>query len=326
LGEATNLQQPYLYSFDNVSNSTEKTVFGNSGVRYFYSPIFGRLNYDYDGRYLLTGNYRRDGSSQLLPQYRYGNFYGFSAGWNLAKEHFIQLPEQITLLKLRAGYGVLGNIESLPSYYPYQTVVNSNASYVFGNTLANGTTQTQVFAQDNKWERKITKNIGLDANLFNDRVTLTAEYYNDKINGILLAVPIPLAVGATNVPTVNAATFTNQGIDFTIAYHSKPQDGFHYDISANASTLKNKVLSLGNGNNPIYGAYSKTAVGGEVGELYGYVSQGIFQNAADLKNHATQIGATVGDEKFKDINGDGQITDADQTYLGSAIPKFYFGL
>jgi len=325
LGEATNLQQPYLYAFDNVSNSTEKTVFGNSGVSYFYSPIFGRMNYDYDGRYLLTANYRRDGSSQLLPQYRYGNFYGFSAGWNIAKEHFIQLPEQISLLKLRAGYGVLGNIGALSSYYPYQTVVNSNASYVFGNTLANGTTQTQVFAQDNQWEKKATKNLGIDANLFNDQLTFTAEYYNDKITGILLSVPIPLSVGATNVPVVNAGTFTNQGVDISVAYHSKPSGGFHYDISANASTLKNKVLSLGNGNNPIYGAYSKTAVGGEVGELYGYVSQGIFQNAADLKNHATQIGATVGDEKFKDINGDGHITDADQTYLGSAIPKFYFG-
>jgi TonB-linked SusC/RagA family outer membrane protein len=324
-GSATNLSQPYLLAFDNVSDPTNKLLFGNSGERYLYSPIFGRFNYNYDDRYLITANYRRDGTSQLPVSTRYGNFSGVSVGWNINNEHFIHLPDIISGLKLRGGVGTVGNVEAL-GYYDYQTVVNSNASYLFGNTLAPGTTQTQVFAQNNKWETKTTRNVGLDLGLLQNRITFTAEYYDDKINGILLAVPIPLAVGATNTPVVNAATFTNKGLDFSVAYHSKPQDGFHYDISANVSTLKNKVLSLGNGNNPIYGAYSKTAVGGEVGQLYGYVSQGIFQNAADLKNHATQIGATIGDEKFKDINGDGQITDADQTYLGSAIPKIYFGL
>lgn len=324
-GSATNLTQPYLQAFDNVSDPTNKLLFGNSGVRYFYSPVFGRVNYNYDDRYLITGNYRRDGTSQLPAASRYGNFSGVSVGWNINKEHFIKLPDAISNLKLRAGYGIQGNVEAL-GYYDYQTVVNSNASYVFGNTLAGGTTQTQVFAQNNKWEQKQTKNLGLDLSLFNDQLTFTTEYYDNKINGILLAVPIPASVGATNTPVVNAATFTNKGMEFSIAYHGKTLSGFHYNISANASTLANKVLSLGNGDNPVYGAWSKTAVGHEVGQLYGYVTEGIFQNAADLKNHATQIGASVGDVKFKDINGDGQITDADQTYLGSAIPKLYFGL
>ncbi|WP_428329438.1 SusC/RagA family TonB-linked outer membrane protein [Mucilaginibacter sp.] len=324
-GSATNLTQPYLLSFDNVSDPTNKLLFGNSGTRYFYSPIFGRVNYNYDDRYLITGNYRRDGTSQLPAANRYGDFAGASVGWNISKEHFIHLPDIITNLKLRAGYGKQGNVEAL-GYYDYQTVVNSNASYVFGNTLASGTSQTQVFAQNNKWEQKQTKNIGLDLSMLNDHLSFTAEYYDNKIDGILLAVPIPASVGATNTPVVNAASFTNKGLEFTVTYHSQSQGNFRYDISANASTLKNKVLSLGNGNNPIYGAYSKTAVGHEVGELYGYVTQGIFQTASDLTNHATQIGAKVGDIKFKDINGDGIITDADQTYLGSAIPKLYFGL
>lgn len=324
-GSATNLSQPYLLAFDNVSDPTNKLLFGNNGVRFFYSPIFGRLTYNYDERYLLTANYRRDGTSQLPAENRYGNFAGVSVGWNINKEHFIHLPDVISSLKLRAGYGTLGNVEAL-GYYDYQTVVNSNASYVFGNSLASGTTQTQVFAQNNKWEQKQTRNVGIDLALFNNQLTFTGEYYNDKITGILLAVPIPASVGAINTPVINAATFTNKGFDFSIAYHSKTKNGFHYDIAANASTLANNVLSLGSGDNPIYGPWSKTAVGHEVGALYGYVSEGIFQNAADLKNHATQIGATLGDVKFKDINGDGAITDADQTYLGSAIPKFYFGL
>ncbi len=324
-GSASNLTQPYLLAFDNVSNPTNKLLFGNNGQRYFYSPIFGRINYNYDDRYLVTGNYRRDGTSQLPAASRYGNFSGISVGWNISKEHFIHLPDFISLIKLRAGYGTQGNVEAL-GYYDYQTVVNSNASYVFGNTLASGTSQTKVFSQSNKWEQKQTKNVGLDLSLFNDQLTFTGEYYNNKISGILLAVPIPSSVGAINTPVVNAATFTNKGLEFTVNYHSDNSKKFRYDISANASTLKNKVLSLGTGNNPIYGAYSKTAVGHEVGELWGYKTEGIFQNAADLAAHAKQIGASAGDVKFKDINGDGMVTDADQTYLGSAIPKVYFGL
>lgn len=324
-GSATNLTTPYLQAFDNVSNPTNKLLFGNNGQRIFYSPIFGRINYNYDDRYLVTANYRRDGTSQLPLANRYGNFSGFSLGWNINKEHFLHLPDAISGLKLRAGYGTQGNVEAL-GYYDYQTIVNSNASYVFGNNLATGTSQTQVFAQNNKWEQKTTKNLGLDLNLFQDRLSFTAEYYDNKIKGILLAVPIPSSVGATNTPVVNAATFTNKGLEFTVNYRSSGDHAFHYDISANASTLANKVLALGTGNNPVYGAFSRTAVGHEVGELWGYKTQGLFQNAADLKNHATQIAAAPGDVRFKDINGDGQITDADQTYLGSAIPKVYFGL
>jgi TonB-linked SusC/RagA family outer membrane protein len=323
-GAAVNLTQPYLYAFDNVSDPTNKSLFGNSGVRKFYSPIFGRVNYNYDDRYLLTANYRRDGTSQLPAYNRYGNFEGVSVGWNINKEKFLHLPETISSLKLKGGYGILGNVNPL-GYYAYQTIVNGNASYVFGNTLATGTTQTQVFDQTNQWERKKTTNIGLDMSLFHDQLSFSAEYYNNKIDGILLAVPIPISVGAINVPLVNAAVFTNKGLEFTLTYHSGTSGNFHYDISANVSTLKNKVLSLGAGNNPIYGAYSKTAVGGEVGQLYGFKTQGIFKNAADVAAHATQTGAAPGDVKFVDTDGNGIINDNDRVYLGSAIPKLYYG-
>lgn len=324
-GVGNNLTQPYSYSFDNISDPTNKLLNGNSSVSKFYSPIFARINYNYDDRYLLTGNFRRDEASRLAPDNRAGNFSGASIGWNINKEKFIHLPEFINTLKLRAGLGTVGNVQAL-SYYAYQPIVNPNANYAFGNTLASGTTQTQVFDANNTWEKKTTRSVGFDLSMLNNQVSFTAEYYNNKNSGILLAVPIPLSVGAINTPIVNAASFTNQGLEFTAAYHSKNTGPFHYDISGNISTLKNKVLSLGTGNVPIYGAYSKTAVGGEVGELYGYVTQGIFQNAADIKNHATQVNAAVGDVKFKDINGDGVINDQDQTYLGSAIPKIYFGL
>jgi TonB-linked SusC/RagA family outer membrane protein len=323
-GIAYNLPQPYLFAFDNVSNTADKTVFGNSNERKFYSPIFGRVNYNYDDRYLLTANYRRDGTSQLPAYNRFGNFAGVSVGWNINKEKFLHLPETISQLKLKAGYGTLGNVNAL-AFYPYQAVVNANASYVFGSTLASGATQTQVFDQTNKWEQKRTTNIGLDLSLFHDQLSFSSEYYVNKIIGILLPVPIPVSVGAINTPLVNAASFTNKGIEFTVTYRSKDSGPFNYTISANASTVKNKVLSLGNGGNPIYGAYSKTAVGGEVGELYAFKTEGIFKNAADVAAHATQTGAAPGDVKFVDTNKDGIINDADRVYLGSAIPKLYYG-
>lgn len=324
-GTGENLTTPYLYSFTNISDPTNKLLYGTSGKSIFYSPLFARVNYNYDDRYLLTGNFRRDGSSRLASANRYGNFGSVSVGWNLHNEKFIHLPDFVSTVKLRGGYGTNGNVEAL-GYYNYQTVVNPSANYVFGDGLATGTTQTQVFDQSNTWEKKNSTSIGVDAGLFHNRITFTADYYNNKITGILLAVPIPISVGAINTPIVNAATFTNKGLEFTVAYHSKPKGDFHYDITANASTLKNKVLSLGKGDNPVYGAYSKTAVGGEVGQLYGYVTEGIFQTTAEITAHATQTNAAVGDIKFKDLNGDGLITDADRTYLGSAIPKFYFGL
>ncbi|WP_184544655.1 TonB-dependent receptor [Mucilaginibacter sp. FT3.2] len=324
-GVATNLSQPYLFALDNVSDPTDKTAYSNSSITKFYSPIFARLNYNYDDRYLLTFNYRRDGSSQLTPQHRYGNFPGASIGWNINKEKFIHLPEIITQLKLKAGYGILGNINALSNAYPYQTIVNGNASYVFGNTLASGTTQTAVFDQTNRWEQKKTTNIGLDLSMFHDQLAFSSEYYINRISGVLLGIPIPPSVGAINTPPVNAASFTNKGIEFTVTYRSRDTGPFNYTISANASTLKNRVTSLGNGGNPIYGAYSKTEVGGEVGELYAFKTEGIFKNAADVAAHATQTGAAPGDVKFVDTDHNGIINDNDRVYLGSAIPKLYYG-
>lgn len=324
-GVALNLPQPYLFALDNVSDPANKTAYSNNTGTKFYSPIFARLNYNYDDRYLLTFNYRRDGSSQLTPKYRYGNFPGASIGWNIHKEKFLHLPEVITQLKLKAGYGILGNINALSNPYPYQTIVNGNASYVFGNTLAPGTTQTQVFDQTNKWEGKKTTNIGVDVSLFHDQLAFSSEYYINKITGVLLGVPIPPSVGAINTPLVNAASFTNKGIEFTVTYRSKDTGPFNYTISANASTVKNKVTSLGNGGNPIYGAYSKTAVGGEVGQLYAFKTEGIFKDAADVAAHATQTGAAPGDVKFVDTDHNGLINDNDRVYLGSAIPKLYYG-
>ncbi len=320
---------PYYLSF-NAGDPTTASVTSNE-QKATMSSYLGRVNYNYGDRYLITFNGRRDGSSKFSPEHRWGNFGSVAGAWNISNEKFFHLPAALSFLKLRGGYGTLGN-QNFPSYYAYTTYVNSNASYLFGNTpgsgnqyLAPGSIQTQVADPTLKWETKVTSDLGLDLGLFNNSLMFTAEYFVNTDKDLIAQPPIPLSVGATNTPYVNAASLRNSGIEFTVTW-KKIFGRFGVAIDANAHTLKNKVLQLGGTNDPIYGNESKTEVGHEVGEIYGYVTQGIFQNTADVQKHAIQPNAAPGDIKFKDIDGNDTINALDQTYLGSAIPKLYYGL
>ncbi|MCW3111041.1 MAG: SusC/RagA family TonB-linked outer membrane protein [Segetibacter sp.] len=320
---AVGLPEPYFYSFNSVSDPAAKGIGSGSGKSTLVSYL-GRINYNYNDRYLLTGNVRRDGSSRFSPANRYGDFASVAAAWNINNEKFLNLPAVISTLKLRGGYGVLGNQEI--GDYLYQSYVNTNASYVFGNTLAPGTTTIAVVDPAIKWESKITSNVALDLGLLHDKFTLTAEYFSNTSKDILANIPLPLSVGS--VPSsilTNAASLKNTGVEFTAAYHNGGRK-FKYDINANFHTLTNKVLALGGINNPIYGAVSKTEIGRSVGEIYGFVTEGIFQTTQDVTKHAYQPNAAPGDVIFKDVTGDNKITDDDRVYLGSAIPKFFYGL
>lgn len=318
-------------TFGAVSNAGANTITGDKGTATLFS-LLGRVNYNYNDRYLLTANFRRDGSSKFGPLHRYGNFVGFAGAWNIANEKFIRLPKDVSSLKLRAGYGTLGNQSSL-GYYDWQSYINNASNYVFNNVLATGGTTVSVTDPSLKWESTTTKNAAVDLGLWNERLTFTAEYFDRVSKDIITAIPIPLSVGSFPATvTTNAATLKNYGWEFTLGYRNA--DGpVKYSISGNAYTLKNKVLKLGGANNPIYGAGSKTEVGREVGELYGYQTEGLFQSTSDIAGHAYQTALTApGDVKFKAQNGkDGNnsytITDAnDRVYLGSAIPKIYYGL
>jgi len=283
----------------------------------------GRADYNYDDRYLVTLNFRRDGSSRFSPLNRYGNFAGVAAAWNISNEKFIQLPKAISSLKLRGGFGELGN-QNFGNYL-YQSFIDGSANYVFNNALAIGASTVSVADPSLKWETTKTSEAAIDMGLLNEKLTFTIEYYNRESKDIITAIPIPYSVGSfPQTLTTNAATLKNSGFEFTVGY--KQMDGdFKYNISANVSTLKNKVLALGGTNNPIYGSGSKTEVGGEVGELFGFKTEGIFQNQDDVQKHATQVGAAPGDVKFVNENGDDVINDDDRVYLGSAIPKINYG-
>lgn len=324
---ATDTADLNFRTFAAVARASAKGVTSWKGTAALYSML-GRINYNYDDRYLLTANFRRDGSSKFAPANRYGNFAGFAAAWNISNEKFLKLPSFVSSLKLRGGYGVLGNQTAL-GYYDYQSYINNTTNYLFGEQLATGSTTVSVTDPTLKWESTTTSNVALDLGLFKEKLTFTVEYFDRLSEDIITAIPIPYSVGSfPQTLTTNAASLKNSGIEFTLNYRGNI-GALNYSINANAYTLKNKVEKLGGNNNPVYGSGSKTEVGREVGELFGYQTEGIFQSTDDVGKHATQDqsgGIKPGDIKYKDINGDGAITDADRTYLGSVIPKFYYGL
>ncbi|MEO6330011.1 MAG: TonB-dependent receptor [Ginsengibacter sp.] len=326
-GIAQGFTRPYIP----VLQSGETRSSTSNESRNTLSSFFGRVNYSFDDRYLMSATLRRDGSSRFSPSKRFGYFPAASVGWRVSNEKFWSVPAAvISSLKFRASYGKLGN-QNIADY-AYQPFINPGVVYTFDGVRVVGGTQTSVVAQNLKWEGKATTNIGFDATFLNNTLDFTAEYYNSKSSDVLVGVPIPLSVGSLNSsPTINAATLKNSGVEFSAGYH-KTKGVFTYDISANFSTVKNKVLALGGNNAPIFGAGSKTIVGDEVGFHYGYVYEGIFQTQAEVAAHATQQpNVAPGDVKYKDISGpqgkpDGVINEAfDRVKLGSAIPKYHYG-
>ncbi len=325
---AQGFSQPYYPVIDQGESRSSK---GSEYVATL-SSYFGRVNYSYADKYLLSATLRRDGSSRFAPAYRFGYFPAASIGWKISSENFWNVPKSIvSLLKLRASYGKLGN-DKIGDYL-YQPIINRGIVYVFNGDRFVGGLQTSVVSPNIKWEERAITNIGFDGTFLDGHLDFSAEYYNAKSEDVLVGVPIPATVGSINLsPVINAATLKNTGVEFSAAYH-KIKGAFTFDISANLATVKNKVLSLGGNNEPIYGAGAKTAIGGEIGEHYGFVYEGIFQTQAEIDAHATQFGAVLapGDVKYKDISGpegkpDGVVDEAyDRVYLGSAIPKYNYG-
>lgn len=314
--------EPYFYSFS-LLDPANKNVDNWNGAHNIMSYL-GRINYNYDGKYLLTLNARRDGSSNFSPANKFANFGSVAAAWNINKETFFTLPKEISTLKLRGGYGTLGN-ENIP-YYSYSSYLNSQASYVFSNTLAPGTTTISKVDPNIKWETTTSSNIGLEIGLFKDALRFSAEYYQRKSTDMLYGATLPLSAGSIPSSIItNIASLKNQGFEFTAAYHNANHK-LKYDISGNLHTLKNELTKItGVKGEYIDGAGSRSQVGRSVGDIFAYQTEGIFNTTAEVAAHATQSGAAPGDIKFKDQNGDGIINGDDRVYLGTAIPKVYFG-
>jgi TonB-linked SusC/RagA family outer membrane protein len=284
--------------------------------------LLGRLIYTYNDTYILTANFRQDKSSLFAERNNTGNYYSFSGAYKVHND--LKLPEWWDTLKVRGGYGILGN--NTIAAYGYAPTVNPFASYLFGNTLAPGTTVTSAFDPNIQWEDTKTTNVAIELGMLKNKLQFTAEYYVKKCTGLLTGVPLPFSTGATPARLVtNAGALRNNGLEFTLGYSDNDHD-FKWGVNTNLGTIKNEVLQIGYDNEPIPGINSMTTVGRSIGEIYVYEAEGIFQNQAEIDAHATQTNAQPGDIKFRDVNADGQITDDDRTYQGVTIPKYSYGL
>ncbi len=326
-GWAVNFPEPYFLQLQNGSS----TYSSSYEYKHAIASYIGRINYNYDEKYLLSAVVRRDGSSRLSKNIRWGTFPSVSVGWRVDKEKFFPFtPDVMNMFKIRGSYGVLGN-ENIGEFMFQTTMNRNNMTYSFGNIPVTGSAVSTFTDNNLAWEKKKTTNVGIDVAMFRNRLEFTFEWYKNVSEDLLYAVPVPAQAGVSNTTvTMNAASMENSGFEFSATYRNNDHD-FKYQIGANLSTLKNKVTSLGFGTESyITGAY-KTEVGQEIGKFYGWVYEGIARTQADLDNHATQSGANVGDCLYKDISGpegepDGVIDAYDQTVLGSGLPKINFGL
>ncbi|MDR3653559.1 MAG: TonB-dependent receptor [Paludibacter sp.] len=327
-GFGVTLSEPYYLQLNNATTTSSQSYEEQS----LLASYIGRLNYNYDDKYLVTVTARRDGSSRLSEN-RWVTFPSISGGWRLDREKFFPVSESlVNLFKVRASYGELG-VQNIGAYEYMDVMSRGNYTYSFGNTKVTGSAVSNYVNTAIGWEKKKTADYGLDMAMFNNSLEFTFDYYNAISEDLLYGVPVPPSAGATNTTvTMNAATMQNTGLEFTLTYHNH-KNAVKYDISANMSTINNMVTKLGVANNPLTVGYCRTEVGREAGSFYGYVSQGIYQSQSEIDNrvnskgnHITQDGAQPGDIKYADLNNDGEITAADQTYLGSGLPKLNFGL
>ncbi len=297
---------------------------------------FGRLAYDYDGRYLATANFRRDGSSQFLPGRRAQSFFSGSVGWNLAQEAFMRNISTVSLLKLRASVGQLGN--SAIGNYPYASLVGGGFYYPFGGVSTQGLSIVTKGNPNIRWETSTQTNAGLDVGLLKNTVQLTLDYFIKNTSDVLLFLPQPSSAGNGGNPAVNAGKIRNRGLEAELTYRNTAGKDWSYSVNGNLATLHNEVISLGSAA-PIVGGRidnnyyaTLTDVGHPIGSFYLLQKDGIFQNEQEVFTSAYQgPGIKPGDVKFKDISGpdgapDGLIDGYDRSFVGSPIPTLTYGL
>lgn len=306
------------------------TNVGGAITDWSLASFIGRFDYNFKGKYILTASIRRDGSSRFGPGNKWGTFPSVSAGWMLSDESFFDVGV-ISQLKLRASWGKLGNQEIAP--FQYLPLLTNNAQYTFGGQLVPGLYAAQPANEAISWETSRQFDVGLDLNMFEDRLTFSFDYYDKLTEGILLSSTLPLSYGflsdrTPQFPTINAGVVSNKGMEFDLTYRGGSGD-FTWSASANLATLSNEVTSLGTGGalvNQNEGYSTRTDVGMAIGSFYGYTVEGVFQNQADIDGHATQPGAQPGDFKFLDLDNNGTIDSDDQQVLGSPIPSLTYGL
>lgn len=316
--------------------TTNRSNEGNSW-RSVLTSILGRVFYSYQNKYLFTATIRRDGSSKFGKNNRYGYFPSFSLGWNVAEEKFMENVHWLDQLKLRGGYGVLGNQEI--DNYQYSSTITTGINYPDGNGgLLQGAFPKNFANPDIKWEETAMTNVGIDFMAFNNRLSLTADYYVKNTKDILLTVPIPISSGGANDPIRNAGKIRNNGFEFNLGWMDQPNPDISYGINLIGSFNKNKVIAMGSESGSIKGGStnqnittSETKAGYPIGGYWLIPTAGYFNSQEEVDAYAKdgkkiQPAAEPGDIKFVDANNDGVINDDDRVFQGSPFPDFTFAL
>lgn len=315
-----------------------------SGDGYSLVSFFGKVNYSFDSRYLLGVTLRHDGSSRFGANNRYATFPSISLGWRMNNESFLRDQTWLNDLKLRLSWGQTGNqeISNLARYYVYVPNYGVNesggqsygTSYDIGGTnggsiLNSGFKRDQIGNPDIKWETTTQYNIGLDWSMFNSRFFGSLDLYDKKTSDILVQMVGIAAMGEGSTQWINAGEMKNRGIELNLGYRNTTSYGLQYEITGNISAYRNKITAIpatvaANGTFGGNGVYS--VIGHTYGAQAGYVADGIFRSQDEVDNHAVQEGAGVGRIRWRDLDGDGYITEKDQKWIYDPTPDFTYGL
>jgi TonB-dependent starch-binding outer membrane protein SusC len=314
----------------------------SSGGEAKLASYFGKIDYAFDDKYLISATVRQDGSSKFLSAERYGIFPAVSAGWRISQESFMKDLSWLSDLKIRASYGIMGN----------QDIRNYNFSDIYGGGVgstfydingqnggvATGYALTSRGNAKTKWEQAASTNFGLDAALLNNSLTVVLDIYNRKTIDLLYNPPVPGTAGAAQAPTINVGEMENKGFDLTLGYRKVITKDLSFNTSLNVSQYKNKIVKVSDNGNEFVSNGNLTErfpqtssvfinrVGYPISSFQGFIVEGLIANEADRAKHTGTGAAYIGGLKFKDVNGDGEINQSDNAIIGSPHPDFTAGL
>ena len=359
-GQSPFSQDPNYVNLNTVQ-STGRVVGSGFGRGVNFFSVFSRLNYSLNDKYIVTALVRRDGSSRFGANNRYGVFPAASAAWRISSEEFMKNLPWVTDLKIRGGYGIMGNSNNVDPNNQFSLYASNlgNSAYDLNGTnssTVDGFYRSRIGNVDAKWETSVTTNVGIDGSFFNNRLEVIFDIWRKDTRDLLFQVPIPDVIGTSaQAPSVNIGKMRNQGIDMQIITRGRIGSEVGYEANITGSALSNKIVYLApgltylttvdpgfRGINPI-----RNQLGYSISAFYGYQTLGLWQSQEEINaanslalvagkaasttpNSVTaatfQDGAGPGRFRFADVNGDGKITPADRTYLGSPVPKFTGGL
>lgn len=315
-------RRDYVYpNYEQLAAGADDVTKDNNGTESQWLLVsgFGRFMYNYQEKYLFEANLRYDGSSRFLGDNRWAAFPSFSAGWIISKEPFMQeVTPVLNFLKLRGSWGKLGNQNIGSSYYPFSEPL-SIGSVSMGGVIYPKVSQTRLSNPDLHWESTTMSGVGVDASLF-DNFSFSFDWYSKKTDGILLLLNVSELIGLAP-PYQNAGIVSNKGWDFSAQYN-KDWGDFHLGVGVNFSDVSNKIINM---KGQTFGSLLRQQEGYAINSIYGYVSQGLYQSQDEIDHGPEQIGTLQpGDIRYKDMNGDNKITDADEVIIGNTIPRYTY--